>query len=69
MELRTDSDQIDVLAFYDQTDMKVSTYSEEEVQWYGQDANPDIVRPKIVGAPIATEKKRGRPRKEVVTEI
>lgn len=68
MELRTESDQSDVLAFFGQEDVKVSAYSPEEVQWYGETITPDIVKPVLPVKPVEVKKKAGRPKK-VVTEI
>lgn len=69
MELRTDSKELDVLQFYGQQGMEVSAYSQEEVQFYGEEITPEVVKPRVVVAPVVVEKKRGRPSKKVVTEI
>lgn len=67
--IRTDSREIDVLRFYGEEEAIVSTYSPEEIQFYGESINPDIVKPRVVAAPVVVEKKRGRQSKKVVTEI
>ena len=65
---RTESTEVDVLKYYDIEPVEVSAYSPEELEWYGAEITPDIVKPRQV---IVTQqvdnppaKKRGRPAKK-----